>query len=40
VMAERSQSVIEWPTDHSPFLTRPGDIADLLIGVSSPAGSG
>jgi len=29
-MATRSENVIEWPTDHSPFLTRPGRIADLL----------
>jgi pimeloyl-ACP methyl ester carboxylesterase len=33
-MAERSATVIEWPTDHSPFLTRPGDVADLLQAVS------
>ncbi len=30
-MAKRVDQVIEWPTDHSPFLTRPGDLADLLV---------
>ena len=30
VMAARADEVVEWPTDHSPFLTRPHDIADLL----------
>lgn len=35
-MAERSTTVIEWPTDHSPFLTRPGEVADLLQAVSPP----
>ena len=29
-MAERADEVVEWDTDHSPFLTRPADIADLL----------
>jgi hypothetical protein len=29
-MAEGSTRVIAWPTDHSPFLTRPGAVADLL----------
>jgi len=36
-MANASQTVIEWPTDHSPFLTRPGDVADLLASVTSQA---
>jgi hypothetical protein len=26
----RTDEVVEWDTDHSPFLTRPSDIADLL----------
>jgi pimeloyl-ACP methyl ester carboxylesterase len=39
VMAEGSQTVIEWPTDHSPFLTKPRDVADLLVAVSGPAGA-
>jgi pimeloyl-ACP methyl ester carboxylesterase len=40
-MAERSTTVVEWPTDHSPFLTRPGQVADLLQAVSQggPAGA-
>jgi pimeloyl-ACP methyl ester carboxylesterase len=29
-MAGRADEVVEWDTDHSPFLTRPADIADLL----------
>lgn len=29
-MAQGVGRVMEWPTDHSPFLTRPGDLADLL----------
>ena len=29
-MAGRADEIVEWDTDHSPFLTRPGDIADLL----------
>jgi pimeloyl-ACP methyl ester carboxylesterase len=30
MMAKRADTVIEWPTDHSPFLTRPEAIAALL----------
>jgi len=29
-MAVHAEEVIEWPSDHSPFLTRPQEIADLL----------
>jgi hypothetical protein len=29
-MATRADVVEEWPTDHSPFLTRPAAIAALL----------
>jgi len=29
-MAARADEVVEWPTDHSPFVTRPADIADLV----------
>jgi hypothetical protein len=36
-MAKRVDRVIEWSTDHSPFLTRPGDLADLLV-ERMPAG--
>ena len=31
-MATRASSTVEWPVDHSPFLTRPGEIADLIVG--------
>jgi pimeloyl-ACP methyl ester carboxylesterase len=31
-MARRAQSVLEWPTDHSPFLTRPAAVAELAAG--------
>jgi hypothetical protein len=30
-MAARASEVVEWDTDHSPFLTRPGELADLLL---------
>jgi pimeloyl-ACP methyl ester carboxylesterase len=29
-MASRANDVVEWPTDHSPFLTRPRDLAELI----------
>lgn len=29
-MAAKAQEVVEWNTDHSPFLTRPAQLADLL----------
>ena len=29
-MAARAGQVVEWDADHSPFLTRPGELADLL----------
>jgi|HubBroStandDraft_5_1064220.scaffolds.fasta_scaffold154739_1 hypothetical protein len=29
-MAARAHEIVEWPTDHSPFLTRPRDVALLL----------
>lgn len=25
--------VVEWPTDHSPFLTHPEQVADLICGA-------
>lgn len=28
-MATRAETVLEWPTDHSPFLTRPAAVAEL-----------
>jgi len=30
-LATHAGSVVEWPTDHSPFLTRPDDVADLIV---------
>lgn len=30
-MAARADEVVEWPTDHSPFLTRPRELAVLLV---------
>jgi pimeloyl-ACP methyl ester carboxylesterase len=35
IMAKRTTHSLELPTDHSPFLGRPRDIADLLIGVAA-----
>ena len=37
IMARRCRSVVEWPTDHSPFLCRPDLVAELLVDlVQSP----
>jgi NADPH-dependent curcumin reductase CurA len=30
-MAARADEIIEWPTDHSPFLSRPQELAALLV---------
>ena len=30
-MAKPVDQIIEWPTDHSPFLTRPSHVAELLM---------
>jgi pimeloyl-ACP methyl ester carboxylesterase len=30
-LAARAGQVVEWDTDHSPFLTKPGALADLLV---------
>jgi pimeloyl-ACP methyl ester carboxylesterase len=30
ILAERATDVVEWPTDHSPFLSRPAQVAELL----------
>jgi pimeloyl-ACP methyl ester carboxylesterase len=35
-MARASGAVVEWPTDHSPFLTRPGEVAELLTRLARP----
>ena len=34
VMARRCSSSIEWPTDHSPFLSTPNLVADVLIDLA------
>jgi pimeloyl-ACP methyl ester carboxylesterase len=34
IMARRCSSSIEWPTDHSPFLSTPTVVADLLIDLA------
>ena len=34
IMAGRCSSVIEWPTDHSPFLCRPDLVAELLVDLA------
>jgi pimeloyl-ACP methyl ester carboxylesterase len=31
ILARRADSVVEWPTGHSPFLSRPELVADLLV---------
>jgi hypothetical protein len=31
-MAVRAEEVVGWPTDHSPFVTRPRAIAELIVG--------
>ena len=36
-MAQGLDHVVVWPTDHSPFLTRPRDVADLLEHRLHPA---
>lgn len=34
-MAARATDVVEWPTDHSPFLTRPDEVARLVSGCGA-----
>ena len=36
-MAERATEVVEWPTGHSPMLSRPDLVADLLIARAAAA---
>jgi hypothetical protein len=31
-MAVRAEEVVGWPTGHSPFVTRPRAIAELIVG--------
>jgi pimeloyl-ACP methyl ester carboxylesterase len=35
-MARHATSVVEWDTDHSPFVTRPGAVAELLASLVPP----
>jgi pimeloyl-ACP methyl ester carboxylesterase len=35
-LARRCTRTIEWPTSHSPFLSRPDLVADLLIDLAQP----
>jgi pimeloyl-ACP methyl ester carboxylesterase len=34
ILARRADHVVEWPTGHSPFLSRPDLVADLLVEVA------
>lgn len=34
ILARRADHVVEWPTGHSPFLSRPDLVADLLASVA------
>jgi len=34
-MAARAEEVVEWPTDHSPFVTRPAAVAELICRYAS-----
>ncbi|WP_330262864.1 alpha/beta hydrolase [Streptomyces griseorubiginosus] len=38
-MAAHASEVVEWPTDHSPFLTRPAELAELIV-RGTPDGRG
>jgi hypothetical protein len=29
-MAVRAETVVEWPTDHTPFVNRPAEVAELV----------
>ena len=35
ILARRADRVVEWPTGHSPFLSRPDLVADLLADVAA-----
>jgi pimeloyl-ACP methyl ester carboxylesterase len=37
-MAMLAETVVEWPTDHSPFLTRPAAVAELAAGYLGGVG--
>jgi hypothetical protein len=34
ILARRCTATVEWPTDHSPFLSRPDLVADLIAGLA------
>jgi pimeloyl-ACP methyl ester carboxylesterase len=34
ILARRADHLVEWPTGHSPFLSRPDLVADLLVAVA------
>ena len=34
ILARRADHVVEWPTGHSPFLSRPDLVADLLVDLA------
>jgi pimeloyl-ACP methyl ester carboxylesterase len=38
-LASRTGAVVEWPTSHSPFLSRPDLVVDLLAGIVEHVGS-
>jgi hypothetical protein len=38
-LAARTRDVVEWPTSHSPFLSRPELVVDLLAGIVEHVGS-
>jgi pimeloyl-ACP methyl ester carboxylesterase len=35
ILARRANRVVEWPTGHSPFLSRPDLVVDLLVAVAT-----
>ena len=35
VLAKSCTNVVEWPTSHSPFLSQPALVADLLVGLTT-----
>jgi pimeloyl-ACP methyl ester carboxylesterase len=40
ILARRCTSVLEWPTDHSPFLSRPDLVAELIARLALAPASG
>ncbi|HUB39962.1 MAG TPA: alpha/beta fold hydrolase [Streptosporangiaceae bacterium] len=34
-MATRAEKVVEWPTSHTPFVTRPAEVAELIASYAS-----